>query len=71
MIVTLVDGQVIERNLSLLTIAPVGAPANDEGFSSACVMTAVQGFIHPESNGKQMTYIPPSQIKSIIVKKTD
>lgn len=67
-IVTLISGRKIEKDLTNQKIAPLGSPANGDAYISLCSVYGTHGIIDPESTDKHLIYISPSQIKSVEVK---
>jgi hypothetical protein len=70
LIITLITGRVIERDLTLAnTGAPVGAPANDSTYAQICLSVCVNGYTDPDlTTEAQYTHIAPSQIQSVTIK---
>lgn len=72
--ITLIDGRVIERDLSNLPVpgVPIGAPANDPAYATMCQQISICGYTDIEKvNDKCYTHIAPSQIKTVSLQFVD
>jgi hypothetical protein len=68
LIINMVDGGQIKRDITLDKIAPIGAPANDPAYGLLCAQIAQTGCNHEWSNETHFILVAPSQIKTVEVK---
>lgn len=68
LIITLVNGRVITRDISLMNIAPLGSPANDEAYAKLCQAISANGYTDPDRvTEESYTHIAPSQIQDVTI----
>jgi hypothetical protein len=66
LIITLIDGRTIERDLSQEKSLPIGAPANSEYYAMLCQTISANGYTDVDFvSDKHYRHIAPSQIKSV------
>lgn len=71
LIINLVDGRIIERDITTEKGFPLGAPANDMSYLQLCQTIAGTGYLDPDATTeKEAVFIGPSQIKTVHVKFT-
>lgn len=70
LIITLIDGREIRRDISAMNVnAPIGAPANDQSYALLCQMFCTNGYTDIDQVSDTLyTHIAPSQIKTVAVK---
>jgi hypothetical protein len=69
LIITLIDGRVIHRDITLDNLqVPIGAPANHPSYAMLCQSIGVSGYTDIDSvTESSYTHIAPSQIKCVTV----
>lgn len=69
LIITLIDGRTMERDITGQKGFPLGAPANSEAYAMLCQTVAANGYTDIDCvNEKHYRHIAPSQIKTVEVK---
>jgi hypothetical protein len=69
LIIILVSGRKIERDITSEKGFPLGAPANDVHYATMCATIAANGYTDPDkTSDSQYSHIAPSQIASVDVK---
>lgn len=70
LIITLVDGRVIERDITTAQGFPIGAKANDEAYARFCQAISQGGYTDLDKpiSDTEYHHIAPSQIKSVSIK---
>jgi hypothetical protein len=69
LVLTLIDGRVIERDITTAQGFPIGAKANDEAYARFCQAISQGGYTDLDKTISETEYhhIAPSQIKSVSV----
>lgn len=69
LIITLIDGRTIERDLTQVKGLPLGAPANSEHYAVMCQTISASGYTDVDTvTPEHYRHIAPSQIKYVEIK---
>lgn len=68
LVITLIDGWQIKRDITLERGFPLGAKANDQTYAMLCQTIAMNGYTDVDkTNEEQYVHIAPSQISRVAV----
>jgi hypothetical protein len=68
LVIVCIDGRIIERDITSVKDAPIGATANDQFYAKLCQAISASGYTDPDTvTETNYTHLAPSQIKTVSV----